>query len=38
VHRLRKLLTAANASITVVTIRGIGYLLDDAAAGAPTHG
>ncbi len=32
IHRLRKLLTQVEASVTVVTVRGIGYLLEDMAA------
>jgi DNA-binding response OmpR family regulator len=31
IHRLRKLLTQVEASVTVVTVRGIGYLLEDMA-------
>jgi DNA-binding response OmpR family regulator len=31
IHRLRKMLTSVNASVTVVTVRGIGYLLEDMA-------
>lgn len=31
IHRLRKLLTSVDASVTVVTVRGIGYLLEDMA-------
>ena len=29
IHRLRKLLTQVEASVTVVTVRGIGYLLEE---------
>ncbi len=31
IHRLRKMLTSVNASVNVVTVRGIGYLLEDTA-------
>jgi DNA-binding response OmpR family regulator len=29
VHRLRKLLTTSGSNLTIVTVRGIGYLLDE---------
>lgn len=32
IHRLRKMLSSVNASVNVVTVRGIGYLLEDTAA------
>jgi DNA-binding response OmpR family regulator len=31
IHRLRKLLASVDASVNVVTVRGIGYLLEDMA-------